>query len=123
MLSDSGLPQTFWAEATQTAVTLINKTPSSAINFEIPDKIWSGKSPIYNYLRRYGCVCFVHSDDGKLTPRAKKGVMLGSPPGVKGYKVWLLEEKKYMISRNVIFQENDVYKQKRGSMRETGSRQ
>lgn len=69
MVSDSGLPKTFWAEATSTAVVLINKTPSSAINFEIPDKKWSGKSPVYSYLRRFGCVAFVHSDEGKLVAR------------------------------------------------------
>jgi len=67
----------FWAEATHTAVLLINKTPSSALNFEIPDKKWSGKPPVYSYLRRYGCIAFIHSDDGKLEPRAKKGVFIG----------------------------------------------
>jgi len=110
MLSDSGMPKTFWAEATCTTVTLINKTPSSAVNFEIPDKRWTGKSPIYSYLKRFGCVAFVHSDEGKLVPRAKKGVFLGYPAGVKGYKVWLLEERKCAVSRNVVFQENAVYK-------------
>ncbi|KAL1189499.1 Retrovirus-related Pol polyprotein from transposon TNT 1-94 [Cardamine amara subsp. amara] len=110
MLSDSGLPKTFWAEATNTAVILINKTPSSVINSEVPDKRWSGNFPVYSYLRRFGCVAFVHSDDGKLVPRAKKGVLLGYPTGVKGYKVWLLEEKKCTVNRNVKFQENAVYK-------------
>ena len=54
MLSDSGLPKRFWAEATHTTVLLINKTPSSALNFEIPDKKWSGNPPVYSYRRRYG---------------------------------------------------------------------
>lgn len=110
MLSDSGLPKMFWAEATLTAVTLINKTPSSVLKFEIPDKRWNGKQPAYSYLRRFGCLTFVHSDEGKLVPRAKKGVLLGYPPGVKGFKVWLIDEKKCVISRNVQFQENAVYK-------------
>ncbi|KAL1189423.1 Retrovirus-related Pol polyprotein from transposon TNT 1-94 [Cardamine amara subsp. amara] len=43
-------------------------------------------------------------------PRAKKGVMLGYPTDVKGYKVWLIEEKKCVVSRNVMFQENATYK-------------
>ncbi|CAA7062683.1 unnamed protein product [Microthlaspi erraticum] len=96
MLSDSGLPKKFWAEATLTASVLINKTPCSAINFDIPDKKWFGKPPGYSYLRRFGCVVFIHIDDGKLNPRAKKGVFIGYPPGVKGYKVWLMEERKYI---------------------------
>ncbi|KAG7597916.1 Reverse transcriptase RNA-dependent DNA polymerase [Arabidopsis suecica] len=110
MLSDSGLPKKFWAEATHTASILINKTPSAALNFEIPDKKWSGKAPIYSYLRRFGCIAFVHTDDGKLSPRAKKGILIGYPIGVKGYKIWLLEDKKCVVSRNVIFQENASYK-------------
>ena len=110
MLSDSGLPKMFWAEATQTTVNLINKTPSSVLKSEIPDKRWNGKQPAYSYLKRFGCLAFVHSDEGKLVPRAKKGVLLGYPTGVKGYKVWLINEKKCVISRNVQFQENAVYK-------------
>lgn len=110
MLSDSGLPKMFWAEATHTATILINKTPSSVLNFEIPDKKWTGKQPVYSYLRRFGCVAFVHTDDGKLSPRAKKGVLIGYPDGVKGYKIWLTDEKKCVISRNVMFQETTVYK-------------
>lgn len=110
MLSDSGLPKRFWAEATHTAVLLINKTPSSALNFDIPDKKWHGNAPVYSYLRRFGCVTFVHTDDGKLSPRAKKGVLVGYPTGINGYKVWLVEEKKFVVSRNIVFQENAVYR-------------
>lgn len=35
----------------------------------------------------------------------------GYPDGVKGYKVWLLEEQKVVISRNVVFREEQVYKE------------
>ena len=55
-------------------------------------------------------MAYVHSTDGKLLPRAKKGVFTGYPEGVKGYKVWLLDEKKVVISRSVVFREELVYK-------------
>ncbi|KAG7598335.1 Reverse transcriptase RNA-dependent DNA polymerase [Arabidopsis suecica] len=110
MLSDSGLPKRFWAEATHTAVILINKTPATALDFEIPDKKWFEKPPVYSYLRRYGSVAYVHTDEGKLNPRAKKGILVGYPAGVKGYKIWLVDEHKCVISRNVLFQENAVYR-------------
>ena len=35
---------------------------------------------------------------------------MGYPAGVKGYKIWLVDEHKCVVSRNVLFQENAVYK-------------
>ncbi|CAA7015076.1 unnamed protein product [Microthlaspi erraticum] len=49
--------------------------------------------------------------DGKLNPRAKKGVFTDYPEGVKGFKVWLLEDQKVVISRNVVFREDKVFKE------------
>lgn len=39
MLSESGLPKAFWAETASTAVHLINKSPSTAIDCKIPDEL------------------------------------------------------------------------------------
>ncbi|KAL4354578.1 hypothetical protein GQ457_06G014030 [Hibiscus cannabinus] len=41
----------------------------------------------------------------KFTERALPGVFLGYAPGVKGYKVYVLQSHTIMISRNVIFHE------------------
>ena len=57
------------------------------------------------HLKPFGCIAYIHTSQGKLSPRATKGVFIGYPYGVKGYKVWLLEEKKCAISRNIIFHE------------------
>lgn len=110
MLSESGLGQRFWAEAVATAVYLINRSPSSAVDFAIPEELWTSAMPSLMDLKRYGCVAYVHSSDGKLNPRAKKGIFTGYPEGVKGFKVWLLEEQKVVISRSVVFREELVYK-------------
>jgi len=61
-------------------------------------------------LRRFGCLVFIHSDEGKLNPRAKRGIITGYPEGVKGFRVWLLEDQRCMISRNVVFKEKVMYK-------------
>ena len=39
-----------------------------------------------------------------------KAIFLGYPKGVKGYKLWLINERKVIISRNVIFNENAFFK-------------
>ena len=106
MLSESGLSQRFWAEAASTAVYLINRSPSSVINFQVPEELWTSTMPSLEGLRRFGCLAYIHADEGKLNPRAKKGVFLGYPEGVKGYRVWLIDDQKCIISRNVVFRED-----------------
>lgn len=60
MLSQSKLPKSFWGEAVQTACYLINRSPSSALDGEVPEKVWTGKNIRYDYLRIFGCRAFVH---------------------------------------------------------------
>jgi len=115
LLNESGLEEVFWAEAAATAAYLVNRSPASAVDHNVPEELWLDKKPGYKHLRRFGCIAYVHLDQGKLKPRALKGVFLGYPQGTKGYKVWLLDEEKCVISRNIVFNENQVYKDIRES--------
>ena len=88
---------------------MINRSPSSAIEFKTPEERWSGKPPDLSNLRVFGCVAYAHQSIGKLEPRAIKCVFLGYPEGVKGYRLWLRDKGgfKTIISRDVIFNENN----------------
>ena len=110
MLADSGLPKTFWADAAATACYLINRSPSTALNFKVPEYMWTGYQPSYSHLRPFGCIGYVHVNQGKLNPRSIKWIFLGYPSGVKGYKLWLVDENKCVISRDLIFNEFCFYK-------------
>ena len=46
-----------------------------------------------------------------MDSRVKKAIFLGYPKGIKGYKLWLIEEKKVIISRDVVFNELKVCKE------------
>ncbi|GJS64523.1 retrotransposon protein, putative, ty1-copia subclass [Tanacetum coccineum] len=112
LLIQSGLPKTFWAEATCTAAYLINRSPSTAIEKKTPMEMWSGHPSDYGMLRIFGCVAYPHDKQGKLEPRAIKCVLLGYPEGVKGYRLYRLdgESPKIVTSRNVVFNESVMYK-------------
>ncbi|GJT34550.1 retrotransposon protein, putative, ty1-copia subclass, partial [Tanacetum coccineum] len=112
LLIQSGLPKTFWAEATCTAAYLINRSPSTAIEKNTPMEMWSGHPSDYGMLRTFGCVAYSHVKQGKLEPRAVKCVLLGYPEGVKGYRLYRLdnESPKIVTSRNVVFNESVMYK-------------
>ncbi|GKA34499.1 retrotransposon protein, putative, ty1-copia subclass [Tanacetum coccineum] len=75
-------------------------------------EIWSGHPSDYEMLRIFGCVAYPHDKQGKLEPRAIKCVLLGYPEGVKGYRLYRLdnESPKIVTSRNVVFNESVMYK-------------
>ena len=105
----SGLPKKFWGEAVMTAAYLVNRSPSTAIEFLTPEQKWSNKIPDLSNLRVFGCTAYAHQSEGKLQPRSIKGVFLGYPQGVKGYRIWLKDEQgfKTINSRDVIFRKDE----------------
>nr|GEW26134.1 hypothetical protein [Tanacetum cinerariifolium] len=64
LLIQSGLPKTFWAEAT---AYLINRSPSRAIKKNTAMEMWSGHPTGYGMLRIFGCVSYPH--DKQVTRR------------------------------------------------------
>lgn len=90
---------------------MINRSPSSAIEYKLPEELWSGNRPVLKHLRRIGCAAYVHTRNAKTSPRAVKGSFVGYPQGTKGFRVWLPEEESCTISRSVIFHEEEVYKE------------
>ena len=109
MLFSAGLPKNFWGEAVVTAAYLVNRSPSSAIEFKTPEEVWTGKTPDISHLRVFGCSAYAHQKEGKLDPRAVKCVFLGFPEGTKGYRLWLKGDRgfKTINSRDVVFHETD----------------
>jgi len=98
-----------------TVVYLINKCPSIALNFKTPEEIWFGHPPSLKQLKVFGCVAYAHIRQDKLEPRVVKCIFLGYLEGVKGYKLWCLEDgfKRCLVSRDVVFNEAEMaYKTK-----------
>ncbi|KAG8496686.1 hypothetical protein CXB51_007936 [Gossypium anomalum] len=86
-------------------IFLINRSPSVAIEKKTPQEVWSGNPANYSDLKIFGCPAYAHVNNGKLEPRSIKCVFLGYKAGVKGYKLWCPENRKVVISRDVVFDE------------------
>ncbi|XP_070047316.1 uncharacterized mitochondrial protein AtMg00710-like [Nicotiana tomentosiformis] len=108
MLSHSCVSKDFWAEAINTTYYLVNRYPSTSIEFKTPFEVWPGSPVDYSNLRIFGCPAYAHMRDGKLEPRAKKCIFLGYATGVKGYRLWCTDKKTsgLIISRDVTFNES-----------------
>ncbi|KAH9687674.1 hypothetical protein KPL70_014852 [Citrus sinensis] len=112
MLIQSKLPKTLWAEILLTACYLVNLSPSTGINFKTPFEMWSGKTADYGILKAFGCPAYIHVSQGKLAARALRGIFIGYPEGVKGFKIWCTDLKppKCIVSRDVVFNEGSLMK-------------
>lgn len=71
-----------------------------------PFELWTGKTPDVSHLREFGsnvyCLDRVPGK-GKFEERTKKGVFLGYATNSKGYRVWLPDEGKVEVTRDLRF--------------------
>jgi transposase InsO family protein len=109
MLSDSKLPHKFWAEALSTAVYLLNRSPTTALNEMTPYEAWTGMKPSVSHLKAFGCLAYAHipkDERRKLDPKAKKCIHLGYGVVRKGYRLYDLSTSRIIYSRDVVFKES-----------------
>lgn len=105
----SRVPIQFWGECVLAASFLINRTPSPLLDWTTPYARLYGTPVDYSGLKVFGCLCFASTSPhhrSKFHPRAIISVFLGYPPGMKGYRLFDIENKRFFVSRDVVFHEN-----------------
>ncbi|KAE8664704.1 hypothetical protein F3Y22_tig00112738pilonHSYRG00095 [Hibiscus syriacus] len=113
MMIHAGLPKFLWAEAINTAAYLINRGPSVPLDGRILEEVWSKKEINISHLRVFGCISYVHIDSAersKLDAKSNKCAFVGYDGDEFGYRFWDYENWKIIRSRDVIFNENMMYK-------------
>ncbi|KAH9704396.1 hypothetical protein KPL70_011449 [Citrus sinensis] len=111
MLRTDGLPNSFWAEAAKTACYIVNRSPSIAIGLKTAMEMWTGKPADYSYLHAFRCPVYVMynaQERTKLDAKSRRCIFLGYVDGVKGYRLWDPTAHKIVISRDVIFVEDQL---------------
>lgn len=106
MLADSKLPASLWGEAVTTACLLRNFSPMAGKD-KTPWELFYGSRPDLSTLRAFGSKAFVHipkEKRHKLAPRSETGILVGFPIGVKGYRIYM-GNNRVTVSRDVIFDE------------------
>ncbi|KAG8489445.1 hypothetical protein CXB51_017854 [Gossypium anomalum] len=67
-----GIPKTFWPEAVNWAIHLLNRSPTIVVQNKTPEEAWSGEKPSVGYFRVFGCVAHVHVGDNFRTKLDKR---------------------------------------------------
>lgn len=116
------LPKELWAEGMRCAAHVINRVPLSPINFKSPFEMLFDVKPSVKYFRVFGSICYVHIPDSrrsKLDAKAMKCIFIGYDEGRKGWRCLDPTTFKYVVSRDVVFDEISSYYSKDASVQES----
>ena len=119
MLFNFGLKKNFWAKAVRTTCYLLNRSPTTTLDGSIPEEIWIGKKLNYSHLKIFGCEAFVHipkENRTKLDDKSMKCIFLGYVDEDLGYHLWDPIKHKIIRSRDVIFNESEMFKRTIGEL-------
>lgn len=102
------LPLKYWGYCVLATTYIINRLPSSAINFQTHYERLYGRVPDLAHLRTLGCLCFAKNltEHDKMLLRSKAAVHMGYSDIQKGYVLLDLTSASFFTSRDVLFRED-----------------
>jgi hypothetical protein len=82
-------PAVFWGEAVVTAVYILNRSPTKALNGRTSYEAWHVRKPTVSHLRVFGYLAFgkEFGHISKLNDRSTPGVFIGYAEGSKAYRI------------------------------------
>jgi len=110
MLHAKQLPTRLWAEAMNTAVYILNRTPTLCTKGGTPYEIWMRKKPSLAHLRIFGSEVFVHvpkEQRSKWDKKSKKMIFVGYQQDSSNYRLYDPQTAKIIVSRDVKFNDSE----------------
>ncbi|CAI7904690.1 unnamed protein product, partial [Closterium sp. NIES-53] len=109
LLQHSKLGSEWWGDASSLAAWIRNRLPTKVLPGKTPFEAWSGTKPNLSRLRTFGCLCYYHVPDPichKLQPKTRAAIYLGIAANERAWRVWDLSDKRVVMSRDVVFDED-----------------
>ncbi|KAI3659112.1 hypothetical protein MP638_001979 [Amoeboaphelidium occidentale] len=105
MLFSSDLPPTLWAEAILTANYTLNRVNVKAHETKTPYELFHGQKPNLSILQPFGIRCYVKDPEytTKFQVKSVPGYLVGYEIASKAYRIFCLNTRTIIISRNVVF--------------------
>ncbi|GAA0184999.1 hypothetical protein LIER_32287 [Lithospermum erythrorhizon] len=108
LLAAKKMPKIFWPEVVVWTCHILNRCPTLSVKDVTIQEAWSSVKPSVDHLRVWGCLAHTHvpkQSRDKLDKRSVIFIFLGVCSNTKGYRLYNIETKKVLISRDVIFEE------------------
>ncbi|XP_073019466.1 uncharacterized protein [Primulina eburnea] len=112
MMAGKGLPKSFWAEAINTTFYFLNRSPTKALPNKTPYEAWYRRKPQVQHLKVFGCIAYYHIPSQQREKFDKKGeklIFIGYSDESKGFRFINPKTNKLIISRDVIFNEEQSW--------------
>jgi hypothetical protein len=109
LMNDQGLCMYLWGEAAMKKIYVQNRSCHRILKDMTLEEAFSGKKPNVEHLRIFGCLVCIHSPKDirkKIEPSGKKGIFVGYSKSSKAYIIYIPEQHKIEVSRDVTFNEN-----------------
>jgi len=99
----------FWVDVVLCAIYVKNRCPSHAIKNKTPYEMWYGHIPSVRHLKVFGSTCYAlipKEQRIKLDARNWKCIFLGHSYTTLRYRLYDETNKKFILSKDVIFLES-----------------
>lgn len=108
----TGLSKSYLGDAVLTGAYLINRMPSSVLDYKSPIELLMDTTVKHLIHLTYLDVCFIHDHGksrGKLDPKALNCVFISYLATKKGYKCYHPSTRQIFISVDVTFREDESF--------------
>jgi len=111
LLHSGGLPKELWAEACNTTAYILNRTGPTPVEGKTPLELLTGSYATLGNLHVFGTECYVDiakQKRHKWDQKSKLGRLVGYMGEKDGYQIWISNEKKMMLSHDLLFKSEVV---------------
>lgn len=106
-------PNYLWGEAVRHATYLINMIATRSLEAQTPYELFKGVKPNLEHLHVFGCISYARTEAvgrKKLDDRSRILIHLGTEPGSKAYRLMDPINRRIVVSRDVVFDEDKTWK-------------
>jgi hypothetical protein len=108
LLKSQSMPAMLWGEAVATAVYLLNRAPTKAVDGITPYVAWHGCRPDVHHLCTFRWVAYIKATKSrlkKLEDRGTPAVFIGYERGAKAWSFYDPVSRHTVVSRDAVFDE------------------